>query len=142
MRSTNSSLVMGVTVPEPSAYLSIDGILLHKPEVLSLSKIIIKQRMVTQFLTNLQRLLSHLIRNFSALVVLTDCTRPGFEDLKDRVISILFFLLVHRAVLAAGIVRVLWSHAVAILGLASIGSQKISSAVLTLTGSVAMVHTV
>ena len=75
-------------------------------------------------------------------MVFTDCTRPGFVNLKDRVICVLFFLLIHCAILSASIVRVLRGHAVAILGLASIGSQKISSAVLTFAWGVAVVHTV
>lgn len=75
-------------------------------------------------------------------MVLANRTRAGFINLEDRVIGIFLFLLIHSSILSASVVWILLSHAVAILWLASIGSQKISSTVLTFAWSMAMVHTV
>ena len=133
---------MGFTVPEPSVRLSVNGILFHKSEVLSLGKLSIEQRPIPQLLADLHGLLPFLVCNLPALMVLANRTRAGFVYLEDGVLGILFFLLIHRVVLTASVVQILRSHAVAILGLAGISSQKISSAVLAFAWGMAVVHTV
>lgn len=75
-------------------------------------------------------------------MVLADRTGAGFEDLKDGVIGVLLFLLIHSTILPTGIVRILRGHAIAILRLAGIQCQKISSAVLALAWGVAVPHSI
>ena len=59
---------------------------------------------------------------------------PGLEDAVDGVVGVLFFLLVHGPILAAGVVGILGSHAITVFGLVAVRGQKIFVAALTQAG--------
>ena len=75
-------------------------------------------------------------------MVLADGVGPGAEDAVDRVLFVLLLLMLHGPVLPAGQTAVLGCHAVAVLGLMSIGRQEIPSAVLAQAGRVDVMHPV
>ena len=71
-----------------------------------------------------------------------DGVRPGLKDPVDGVVGVLFFLLVHGPVLAAGVVGILGSHAIAVFGLVTVRGQKIFEATFAQAGGMAPVHPV
>ena len=71
-----------------------------------------------------------------------DGVRPGLKDPVDGVVGVLFFLLVHGPVLAAGVVGILRGHAITVFWLVAVCGQKIFVAALTQAGSMTPVHPV